>query len=256
MREVTIAKHKICVYESIEDLPIVRYNRYTKFCMLESNIGSSFDAYSRHIERIARYIGNDDKVNAGKELDNLRQSLFFGLNETDLESMSFACLIYSIDGKIRDDLTDNGLRATLDLIKHYTTKHTLSEILSESKKKISEEVEVYFPAMVDTATGKEYYTRLKKRSLLILDDIINRTKSHATEIDRLTATMITSSKPLSFSGDNNAELKHDTNFEQTCITISKELHTNAKHMTVIEYYNALDYLNKLSKEQKKRHKRV
>lgn len=75
MKEVTINKHKCKIYDSIEDLPIVRFHHYNHMVLVDAGIGSEISDFDNHIERVVRYIKNKDNDNAAKELDNLRQNV-------------------------------------------------------------------------------------------------------------------------------------------------------------------------------------
>lgn len=256
MREVRIRKHTLMLYDSIENLPIVRYNKYTKYIMLEGAIGSEFGAFERHIERVVRYMGMNDTKKAVTELNNLRQSLYFGLNETNMQHLSFACLIHSIDGEELTDLTDEGLRQVIDRIGKWLPQSVLTDELHQSKKKIDGELALYFPKMVDTSGEKNYHAMLHRRSELILQNIIEgKDRERTRKIEELSTRMITFSNPIEFTDDNNAEIRHEKNFEQSCVIMQRELHCNPKKYTVMEFYNAMEYLNSVANEQKKKYKR-
>lgn len=51
------------------------------------------------------------------------------------------------------------------------------------------------------------------------------------------------------------EIRFDRQFEDMCLSISGELHTDAKRMSVMEYYSAYELLDRRGKEMKKRLKK-
>lgn len=136
MREVKFGKKTIVMYDAIEELPIARYVKFTKYQLIESGVGASISSADNHIERAIRFLEND-KDNAIKELENLRQCLFFIENEVNPNHFSFAVLIKSIDGvdKNKDeDLTEQGLRKTIQEIAEITEKQLSKELKAVKKK--------------------------------------------------------------------------------------------------------------------------
>ena len=253
MRDIRIGKHIISVYDSIDELPIVRYNKYTKYMMIESGVGSDFDSVNRHVERIGGFIKNGQTQYAMIELYNLQQGIMLGLNEFNPLHYSFACLVSAIDTIPCDDITDDGLKRTLEKIEHIMPHTMLAQELEVSKKKIDNEMDMYFPNMGDTSSGKEYYTKLRQRTLLVLENIISgKDNGRVARINDITNDMVTFSKPLVFGGNDSAEIRHEKNFESTCLIMGKELNTNPKLLTTLEFYNAIEYLENQAKEQKKR----
>lgn len=67
------------------------------------------------------------------------------------------------------------------------------------------------------------------------------------EIDEITTALITYSKPQSFNGSDSMEIAYDKQFENMCLLLSQQLHVHAKGYTVLEYYNAFEYIKKASK---------
>lgn len=111
---------------------------------------------------------------------------------------------------------------------------------------------LYFPKMTDDTEVKEYYDTLRKRTLLQIDIICNgETEEKSRQLEELTTKLVTSDKPKQYSGSDGAEIQHDKNFEDMCIVISKELNVNAKTMTVLEYYNAVEFVREMQRNRQK-----
>ena len=251
MREVTLAGHKVRLYQSIEELPMVRFHKYNRYLLVDAGIGSDIQDFDNHIERMIRYIRNGERDNAAKELENLRLNVYLILSEQGVKDMSFACLVESIDGKPCDDLSEEGLRETLQTLGGVPRKDVAAE-LEATKKKIEQELQTYFPDMFDDVSIKEYYDTLKRRTVQILDGIVTDTlKDRQKDIDELTDRMILYVKPRSFQGSTSAEIEHDKNYESLCLTIQKQTGANPKRMTTMEFYNAYEYVRKLAKDGKK-----
>ena len=63
--------------------------------------------------------------------------------------------------------------------------------------------------------------------------------------------------PKSYIGSESVEIKYDKQFESTCLLIAQKTNMDAKKMTVLQFYNAVDNIKQqLEAESKsvKRHK--
>ena len=40
MRKIVLAKHKVELYDSIDELPIVRFHKYNKMLLIDAGVGS------------------------------------------------------------------------------------------------------------------------------------------------------------------------------------------------------------------------
>nr|DAJ16715.1 MAG TPA: hypothetical protein [Myoviridae sp. ct1TR10] len=107
------------------------------------------------------------------------------------------------------------------------------------KKKITNELETYFPGDFVNTKEKEAYDRLKNRTLLILDSIINGT-DNTEQIELIDATMLSMYMPKVFIGSESVEIKYDKQFESTCLLIAQKTNMDARKMTVLQFYNAID----------------
>lgn len=135
MKQMLINKKTICVYDSIDEMPIANFQKYNKYLMIDSGIGSDVDDIDAHITKIAKYIKSKDEKKALLELQNMRQSMYMVNSEISPKYLAFAALIHSIDGKEVTDLSDDGLKALLEEIKHI--KHSkVIEFLFWLKKKL------------------------------------------------------------------------------------------------------------------------
>ena len=254
MKEVTLNGHSVQVYASIEELPIVRFHKYNKCLLIDAGVGSDLNAFDTHIERVVRYIRNDKREEAAKEIENMRQNIYLIMQGISPQHMAFACLVAKIDGEAYDDLSDEGLQKVVTLLGG-TPKQDITAQTEAVKKKIDEELTLYFPAIFDDVRSKEYYDLLKRRTRAMLDCIIEGyTEESMQEVEALTDNLITYSKPKTFAGAGSMEIEYDKQFEDMCLVISEQLHTDAKKMTVLEYYNAYRYIQRQSKDKERQNK--
>ena len=76
------------------------------------------------------------------------------------------------------------------------------------------------------------------------------------EIEKLTTALITYSNPKSFTGSESAEIQFDRQFENLCLVLSEQLHVKPKEYTVLEFYNAFDFVQERAKQAEKAQKRA
>ena len=76
MKKILFNNRTIEVYDSIEELPIVNFQKYNKYLLIDSGIGSDVDSIDEHIVKIAKLIKKEDSQKAMQELLNMRQNLY------------------------------------------------------------------------------------------------------------------------------------------------------------------------------------
>lgn len=244
MKYVVLAKKKLAIYDSIDEMPIVNYQKFNKYCIFDSSIGADIDAINNHASMIAKLI-DSDTAKAKIELQNMMQSVAMVVHEISPKYLAFAALIHSIDGEKVTDYSDENLKNIIKLLQ--TEKHSkLLQIFDSIKKKVSQELKTYFPQVSDNAKEKEYYARLLRRIILQLEEISNSV-DNSEKIKNLETEMLLSYKPQSFVGSNSFEIVYDRNFESACTIIGQEAGLDAHIMTVLQYYLTLENINKHSK---------
>ena len=155
MRELKIGKHSLKIYDSIEELPIVRHHKFNKLMLIDAHIGSDISDFDAHLERVCRYIRANKPDMAEKELMVLRQNVFFIQTEVSPKHLAFAALIHTLDGQQNNDLTDEALKVLVAKLSDVTVGE-MDAAIEESKKKLDDELQVYFPQLFDSAPVKDY----------------------------------------------------------------------------------------------------
>lgn len=249
MIKLSINGHSLKVYDSIDEMPIVNYQKYNKYLLIDSNIGSDLDDYHRHISRMILYIKNNKLAELRQELVNQRQLMFMINQQISPRYLAFAALIAEFDNEPVTDLSDDNLKSLLDKLRDM--KHSLlCRILQKVKKKLNTELNLYFPSLFSSSKEKEAYDKLRMRTILELEGIAED-KDNTDKILEIDTYFLGLSKPLSFDGSNSAEIKYDKSFEQACALIQSKLKLQAKSLRVLEYYSAIETLNKMAEENKK-----
>ena len=126
----------------------------------------------------------------------------------------------------------------------------LINLLDTIKKKLSTELETYFPNEFDSAKEKDAYSKLKMKIILQLQEIVEDT-SKASEIAEIDKFLFNLHKPKIFIGKESEEIKYDKQFESACMVISQKTGMKAKSMNVLEFYNTLTNLQKQAEAEKK-----
>lgn len=250
MRTIELQGMAVEIFDGIDELPVTRFHKFNKMLLIDSGVGSDLADVDNHIERAIRFCKAKQPDMAMVELENMRQGMYLIQSEVSPKHLAFCVLVKSIDGEPCTDLSDDGLKALLQ--RFADAPHTQLTAQTEAvKKKIDEELNLYFPGNFDDATVKEYYDQLKIRTLIMLDAIIaGDVDERQAEIDKMTTLLITYTRPMSFDGTGSMEIQYDRQFENMCLMLSQHLHANAKTYTVLEYYNAFDYVKKMLKPQK------
>lgn len=253
MKTITVGTKVIKLYDSIDEMPITNFQKYNKYLLIDSGIGSDVDDIDAHIVKVAKLIKSGNSKKAIQELQNMRQNMHMVNSEISPKYLAFASLIQSIDGKEITDLSDEGLKSLLKEISKI--RHSkLLDLLVKLKKKVSDELEVYFPGDFSSAKEKEAYDQLKRRTQLILDTIIYGADNEE-QIKAIDAVMFGAYSPKCFIGSDSIEVSYDRQFETTCLLIAQKTSLNAKNMTVLQFYSALDTIKKQAEAEAKAYRR-
>lgn len=135
MKVIDTGKHVIKLYDSVDELPIGAYQRYNKFLLIDAGIGSSVDDFDAHIVKLAKLIGNNEREKAIQELQNMRQNLFMINSKVSPKYLAFAALVYSIDGKKIEAVSDDDYSELLAKIQEMPHS-LLTKTLDWLKKKL------------------------------------------------------------------------------------------------------------------------
>ena len=76
MKTFNIGKHKVEMYDSIEDLPITRFHKYNKMLLLDAGLGSDLTDVDAHIEKTIAFFREGEQENAVNELMNMRKEIY------------------------------------------------------------------------------------------------------------------------------------------------------------------------------------
>lgn len=252
MRKERILSMDVEFYDSIESLPVVRFHRYNKMILVDAGIGSDLSDFDAHIQKARVYLANGKHDLASMELDNLRQNVYMIQSGVSPRHLAFCVLVKSIDGVDQLDITDEGLKAVLERFNDYPVGD-MAGLLDSVKKKIDDELVLFFPEMFDDSAVKEYYGDMLKRASLILQMIIDGESPEVIkEINRIGDALIMYNKPSVFEGAKSVEIQHEKNFIDLCLMLSKRNNESPKNYTVLEFYVAFEKMKREIKQENKK----
>lgn len=91
---------------------------------------------------------------------------------------------------------------------------------------------------------------MKKRTLFVLDSIVNGADT-AEQVEAIDLQILLSHAPKLFMGSESVEVKYDKQFESACLLISQKANMDAKRMTVLQFYNAVDTIKQQAEAEMK-----
>lgn len=250
MRKVRIGNRDVTLYDDIESLPMARFHKFSKLLLVDAGIGSDLSDIDTRIARTVQFIRDGKQDQAVQEMSNLRQAVAFIHEGLSPRHLAFCCLVSEIDGKPRDDISDDGLKETQGMLGGVPVKEADRE-LSTVKKKIDAELTAYFPGMFDSAEATQYYILMARRTRLMLDDIISGEDRNRGEIERIGGQLTVFYRAESFSGRDNVEIRSDRGYGDMCVWLSQTLGIDPRDYTVMEFYNAYDFAQRQAKEREK-----
>lgn len=131
-----VHKHTVEFYSSAETMPIMRYQKFNKYLMIDNEVGSTIGDYDKRMSKAIQFVHSDMKTEALKELENNRQNVFHCLSEYSPKNKAIAILVKKIGNReytsIDSDTLDE-IEQKLDEIGF--TKKMMDETISDIKKK-------------------------------------------------------------------------------------------------------------------------
>ena len=247
MVEKILNGHNVIFYDSVEDLPIVQFHKYSKHILVESGIGDTIQDIDRHITRVINFLHDTKK--AHQELLNLRQCIYLVATEQDLHNKATLCLVKSVDGKDWTDFSDSGIEGLYRLVNGASVRE-MEELASKVRDAIDENLLQYFPRIFEDATQKNYTDLLRRRAILQIQAIV-KGENKDEEINSVTEQIYRMQNPKGFMGADSEEVRFDKQFEDMCLLMAKEFGGGIKKYSTMEFYTAFERLTRQYNEAKK-----
>lgn len=130
-------RRQIKLYESIKELPLMRWHEFQKLALMDAGIGDSMDAFAGHFTLAYKLIGGGKMKEATQEIINLHNNFHYMLNGIGIKSTSFVALVHSIDGDLVTDLSmDNTQSILKQLSSDGLTLGHVEDIIDDVKKNL------------------------------------------------------------------------------------------------------------------------
>ena len=253
MKTIRIANNKVEIYDSIDDLPILRYQKFNKCLLIDSGIGSSVNDIDSHITKIAKFITLDNKESALQELQNMRQNFFMITSEISPKYLAFGVMVKSVNGVEQLDLSDEALKALVERLN--INNSLLSKIVEDIKKNLESELDLYWPNEFKDKKDAKFFQLLQKQIELKAESII-ADKDNSDAIREIDEQLFTLFKPQIFYGNKSVEIVFDKNFEVACTIIAQETSLNAREMNVLQFYETISTIRKQAEEKAKAYNKI
>lgn len=239
--------HTFTFYDSVEDLPVTQFHKYSRYLLVESGIGDTIQDIDKHITNIINFLGDTRK--AQQELLNLRHCLYVVATEQDIHNKATLCLVRDVDGKRWDDFSDSGLQTLYEMVIDASQKE-LNELASSIRNAIDENLLQYFPYVFEDASQKNYTDLLRQKAMFQIMAIV-KGEDNKDKIKDVNQKIFDMQNPKGFIGQESEEVRFDKQFEDMCLLMAKEFGGGIKQYTTMEFYTAFERLTKQYNEVKK-----
>lgn len=136
---------KVELYESIDDLPIDRYNKFQRYALIDAEVGASIGDVVSHLNKVANLIKANSNETALKALNNISESIAMIFSEQQPVNSAYVCLIKSINGKPMTDISEVSINNTIALLNSKRAKHSaISMAVNTVKKNLKQSLSYFF----------------------------------------------------------------------------------------------------------------
>lgn len=133
---VEIKGHRIDLYDTTQELPILRFQKFNKYMMIANEVGNTFEDYDARTVKALSFLQKEMIPEAIQELSNRRQTVFNAFNEFTPKGKAFAVMVKSIDGRKYTGLSPTELDEVLKHLDRIGLGYINSmEALNDVKKK-------------------------------------------------------------------------------------------------------------------------
>lgn len=235
--------HEIEVFDNIQELPMMTFQKFNKYQMMASEVGNDFEDYDRRTLKTISFLKKKMYEQAIQELENRRLTVFNAYSEFSPTLHSFAVLVKRIDKKEYSKKTSENIEEIVkDLNDIGLDNKSAIEKLVEVKKKIEKQLQVYFTNYFGKNTNQDLIALRIKRMNLLLDDVIEgNAEENIYEVEK---EILEHDRPNIWNVflENNMEKILEVDFNKFIFQVKEHININHKEITVFEFYSALDFI--------------
>lgn len=235
--------HVIELFDSIHNLPVLRFQRFNKYQMQSVEIGNTFEDYHQRTMKVIQFLQKDMKEEAIQELENRSLTVFNAFNQFTPTGKSFAVLVKRINEKVYDTFSPDDLdRCFKHLDKIGLTQKESIEKLKEVKKKIELELIVYFPKFFPKDGNQEINVLRKQRIEAQLEALTNPEGHHENAVFEIEREMLGHDKPKIWNVHvpGNMERVLEIEFQKFALMVAEG--QPLESMTTITFYSKAELL--------------
>ncbi len=128
---------EIFYYSSPEEMPVTRFNKFQSFIFQDLDIGNSIEVFNNNCQKLDQFLAIKNFDQALNQRKILQYTFYSSLEKINYSSFAFACLIAKIGNTHCNDLSESGLKATIELLeKTGITQFHVNAIIYAVKKKL------------------------------------------------------------------------------------------------------------------------
>jgi hypothetical protein len=137
--DLKLKSNTISFYSSIHELPIELFTLFNSYVIQAIGIGTNIKDINTRFVNLDSFLSAGKITEAVQERTNMHMGIFYGLERINIDHISFACLVHSINGQEITDYSEEGLRRTIKKLSTMgLTNGLVREYLDEVKKNLIE----------------------------------------------------------------------------------------------------------------------
>lgn len=127
--------------DDIEHLTIDRFMKYNYLLSVHAKLGSDMEGVNDKIDPLIVMNSKGDKDSVHNALLSMKQNILIMHQNMHPKMMAFAALVHKVNGKEVNDISDNGLMSTVNLISKFRItwgmiKFIIDQVKKKSKRKL------------------------------------------------------------------------------------------------------------------------
>lgn len=123
-------------YDSVETLPIKRYQLLQKYSLIDGGIGSSLEDVLRHFQKFDNFIEVKDMDSLVIERENLMMNFSFMLEQKSTATYMLASMVKSVGGQATD-VNDENIDELVELLECLDISyHEIEKVIETQKKSL------------------------------------------------------------------------------------------------------------------------
>ncbi len=146
MIEIKLNSNRIYLYDSIHELPEVRFHEFNKYALMDMGVGSDMDSIGRHfanLDNLLKFKKFDEMV---QERKNMHLNYFYAIEKISFKSLCFGVLVSKINQEYTGAFTFEALQAQSQRLSQMgLTNKLVTATLEDIKKKLSQSFGLTFP---------------------------------------------------------------------------------------------------------------